>query len=255
MLVRKLLLKLLGFARYLRVISYVFLATWRFRIYLPAHKQVRFLEQLVKPGDVCIDIGANLGYFAVPLSRITGPGGKVYAVEPVATFRKVLMQNLARFALPNSEVLPYALGDADEKVIELATPEVEGIVRHGRTEIVTEITTGSTAFTHQATMMRPQTLFGGLSRLDYIKCDVEGYELHIVPHLLELLRKYRPVIEIEIDPEENKRQIIDMLAPLGYVPCFLASEGLQRFNLQQTAHLKEIELYFLPPARVAELAV
>lgn len=246
MLVRKLLIKILGFNNYLAFISRVFIQTFVNKWYLGEHKQVKFIKNLVKPGDTCIDIGANLGYFSIPLSRYIGIEGKLFSVEPVANFRKHLVKNLENFGLKNTEVLPYALGEEDNKKIQMVTPEVEGVIRHGRTEVKEISEHSQVAFEHETVLMRPQTLFGHLPNIDFIKCDVEGYELHIIPLFTEIISQKRPILEIEIDPIENKREIISRLKTLDYSVFFLGTEKLQAFDINNSQHLKEIELYFIP---------
>ncbi|MDW7693718.1 FkbM family methyltransferase [Flammeovirgaceae bacterium SG7u.111] len=251
MIVRKLLFTLLGFKNYLKFISYIFLKSYVSKFYLGEHFQVRFLEKLVKPGSVCIDIGANLGYFTIPLSRITGKEGKVFAVEPVKDFRETLESNIASFALGNVEVLPYALGETDNLKVQMGTPRVDGVVRHGRTEVL-ESGQGDAALTHEATMMSPKTLFADLKQLDYIKCDVEGYELHIIPHFVYLCKKFKPVLEIEIDSLENKREMIQLLGGIGYSIYYLENEKLKPFKLAESKFMNVIELYFLPDVKLEE---
>jgi FkbM family methyltransferase len=250
MLIRKLLIKILGFNNYLAFISRIFIQTFVNKWYLGEHKQVRFVKNLVQPGDICIDIGANLGYFSVPLSKYIGTKGKLYSVEPVASFRKHLIKNLNNFGLNNTEVLPYALGEEDHKKIQMITPEVEGVIRHGRTEVKEISEHSNVAFEHETELMRPQTLFGDLPKIDFIKCDVEGYELHIIPLFTEIIKQKKPILEIEIDPIENKKDIIALLTALDYKVFFLGKEKLQVFDVKNESHLSEIELYFIPDEKI-----
>ncbi len=245
MFIRKLLMQIFGFPAYLRIISFVFLRSYFSHIYLGEHKQVRYLSKLIKEGQVCIDIGANLGYFSLPLSHLVGARGKVYSVEPVKIFREVLERNIAVFGLGNAEVLPYALGELDGQEIQMATPVVDGVVRHGRTEVVEGESNRQVHSSHTAVMRSPQSLFGELEALHFIKCDVEGYETKILPQLLPIIERFHPILEIEIDPLEHKKEIIELLTPLGYQPFFLADNRLQPFSLSESSHLEEIELYFL----------
>jgi FkbM family methyltransferase len=245
MIVRRLLFSLLGFQRYLRVISWVFLKTYLLGIKLRDHQQVRFLGTLLKPGDVCIDIGANLGYFSIPMSHWVGRKGKVYSVEPVPAFREVLAGNVERFALGNVEIMPYALGDADGVAVKLATPRVDGVVRHGRTEVMSSGHSGEVAEVHESLMYTPSHLFSGLAQLNFIKCDVEGYEMHIIPHLVSIIQQFKPILEIEIASEGNRRQITGIMQELGY-RCFILQNGaLVPYSAGKEEHLKEIEFYFI----------
>ncbi|MGB0522080.1 MAG: FkbM family methyltransferase [Flammeovirgaceae bacterium] len=244
MFIRKLLINLLGFEKYLRLISRVFILTYLARIYLKEHFQVRFLKHLVKPGDTCLDIGANLGYFSVPLSHLVGAKGKVFSVEPVPLFREVLMRNVGYHGKGNVQIVPYALGDKDDVVIKMGTPKVDGVIRHGRTEVI-EAPNADTAHMHEATMFTPKTLFGNLEQLHFVKCDVEGYEIYIIPQFLEIFAKYQPIIEIEVGPQENKELICKLLAEIGYHPHFMLDNQLYAFEIDQEAHQPHFELYFL----------
>jgi hypothetical protein len=45
------------------------------------------IREVVRPGQVCLDLGANFGWYTTLLHRLTGPGGEVHAFEPVPEFR------------------------------------------------------------------------------------------------------------------------------------------------------------------------
>ena len=105
-LIHRILYRTLPFEGYLRAVSRMFFVWQRLGIgrYAPATEYVYHLGRLVRRGDTCIDIGANLGYYARTISRLTGPEGRVYAVEPVEPIRRVLERNLRRCR--NVEILP-----------------------------------------------------------------------------------------------------------------------------------------------------
>jgi FkbM family methyltransferase len=243
MKIRKILFQILGFEKYLKLLSYVFLQTYCWRWKLKEHFQVNFLPQLVKKGDICIDIGANLGYFTIPLSRIVGNEGKIWSVEPVSTYREILMQNIARFALQNVEVLPFALGEEDEKNIKLGTLQVNGVIRHGMTGIL-QNNSQHTVIQHEAIMMKPTSLFRGLAKLDFVKCDVEGFELFIIPQFLSIFEKFLPILEIEMGSEESKEKIEQWMSELGYKAYYLENQKLHLINTVEH-RAKEFEWYFV----------
>jgi FkbM family methyltransferase len=70
------------------------------------------LESLVGEGDVVMDVGANLGYHTVALSRLVGPDGHVVAVEPDPDNLRLLRENLRLNGCENVTVVACALGAA-----------------------------------------------------------------------------------------------------------------------------------------------
>ena len=184
-LLHKLLYRILPLGGYLQTVSAMFFLSHRLGIgrHAPATEYTFHLDRLMRAGDLAIDIGANLGYYARLMSRIAGRNGHVYAVEPVAPIRRVLERNLS--GCGNVDILPYALGGA--------VADVE--------------------FT--AEMRRGSELFGHLTRIDFIKCDVEGYEVVIMEEMRPLLERFRPTVLIETGGE-NRDRIVALFTELGY---------------------------------------
>ena len=112
-LLHKLLYRILPLGGYLQTVSAMFFLSHRLGIgrHAPATEYTFHLDRLMRAGDLAIDIGANLGYYARLMSRIAGRNGHVYAVEPVAPIRRVLERNLS--GCGNVDILPYALGAAE----------------------------------------------------------------------------------------------------------------------------------------------
>lgn len=213
-LIHKLLYKTLPLEGYLRAVSRMFFLWQRLGIgrYAPATEYVYHLPQLVRPGDTAIDIGANLGYYARTLSRLAGATGRVYAVEPVAPIRKVLSRNLRRCG--NVEILPYALGTGDKPVTMANDSAREtGYFGTGQNFVNDAGQKADVEFTAQ--MRRGSELFAGLERLDFVKCDIEGYEVVVMNELRPLLERFRPTVLIETGGD-NRPQIVALFASLGY---------------------------------------
>ncbi len=172
-LLHRILYRLLPLEGYLRVVSSLFFLWHRLGLgrRSEALEYVYHLPRLVRAGDVCIDIGANLGYYARTLARLAGPEGRVYAVEPVAPVRKVLSRNLRRCV--NTEIIPYALGGEDRTVV-LANDSARetGYLGTGRNFV--KESGGRSDVEFVAEMRRGSGLFGGLKRLDFIKWTWKG---------------------------------------------------------------------------------
>ena len=82
------------------------------------------LQNTVKNGWHCIDIGANLGYVTIPLSHLCGTEGKVIAVEPIKMFVELLKTYIKKYGINNVEILNYALGKSDIEKIIMGTPVI-----------------------------------------------------------------------------------------------------------------------------------
>jgi len=71
----------------------------------------REILSILKPGDLFLDIGANVGFFSLLAAKAVGPEGKVYAFEPAPKARTALRRNLALNHIQNVMVVAAALSD------------------------------------------------------------------------------------------------------------------------------------------------
>jgi FkbM family methyltransferase len=77
---------------------------------------VDLIGALAEPGSLVVDVGANIGFFTLPLSRAVGPAGKVLAFEPDPDNLDMLGRALTRAGCANVDVVAAALGDKDGTV-------------------------------------------------------------------------------------------------------------------------------------------
>lgn len=214
---------LLGQRAYLRLVHLVFRLAYRSG-WLRRDSNYAFhyfVSRLVKRGDYVIDIGANLGYFSMVFADLIGQEGRLWSVEPVPVYRQILMQFLGRRS--NVEILPYALGDQPGEV-QMGVPGKHPY-RHGLTRILTGEEAMVTDHVFRVEVRTPGDLFGRLSRLDYVKCDVEGYESHILPLMFDLFQRFRPLVQVEL-ARENRAAIFSLFSGLEYQAYALAGQTL-----------------------------
>ena len=243
MFIKQALYKILGVRNYLIVVSRLFFISYATG-WLKKNKTFDchyFIAKLIRKGDHVIDIGANLGYYSRLFAKLTGPTGKVLSVEPVSLFRKILKINTSEFK--NTTIIPYALGEEDNKSIEMGIPKSNKYLRHGLTRVLDTNENEPFEFTFNEKMVTPASLFGNLERCDYIKCDVEGYEIHIIPQLEFLLKPFQPIIQIEVE-QVNRKLIDDFLSSLSYVAFYLKDELLYRIGENQEA--VEGDFFYVP---------
>lgn len=193
-LLHKLLYRILPLGGYLQTVSAMFFLSHRLGIgrHAPATEYTFHLDRL--------------------MSRIAGRNGHVYAVEPVAPIRRVLERNLS--GCGNVDILPYALGAAEGEIrMGNATVRTGGYFGTGQNFVMEAGAEADVEFT--AEMRRGSELFGHLTRIDFIKCDVEGYEVVIMEEMRPLLERFRPTVLIETGGE-NRDRIVALFTELGY---------------------------------------
>ena len=214
-LLHRLLYRVLSLEGYLSVVSRLFFLARALGI----GRRGRALEynyhlpQLLRRGDIAIDIGANLGYYTRPMADIVGAEGRVYAVEPVPVIFSVLERNVR--GRGNVSLMNYALGEEDT-TIEMANDSVAeaGYFGTGR-NFVSEGKLSMQAIRFSAQMRRGSELFGALERVDFIKCDIEGYERVVIPQLRPIIERHHPTVLIETDGQ-TREQIIEIFSAMGY---------------------------------------
>lgn len=240
---RKILLNLFGLKGYYVIISKVYISLTSSGFFKKKYPELFHLNKIIKPGFVCIDIGANMGYYTTFMSRLTGREGKIYSVEPIPLFVEILKLNLQATGIKNVEILPYALGGENKKVT-MGTPEIGGLVKHGQTRLVS---TADLKYkdTYEVEMKIPDELFSNLIRLDFIKCDVEGYEYYVFSQMKKVLEKFKPLVQSELGNNETRKNMLELFTSMNYKPSKLINGKLIPMN-EDEFYSYEPDVYFVP---------
>ena len=246
---KRFLIKLLGIDLYLKIVSKIYFLLYRSNllwIFGNTFQEIKYLRSTVKNGWYCIDIGANLGYVTIPLSHLCGSDGKVIAVEPVHTFVELLTNYVNKYGKGNVEILSYALGKNDNEKITMGTPLIHGIQRHGFTKIVESSSDFPYGSTYEVQMRNPMNLFKDIEQLDFLKCDVEGYEINIIPEMKELIKKFRPIILIEFGTIESRKTLSDLFNEIGYTANYVEGKELKTITYEQVINFPTNNFILLP---------
>ncbi|MEP5566789.1 MAG: FkbM family methyltransferase [Halioglobus sp.] len=173
--------------------------------------------QLLQPGDIFVDVGANIGYFSLLAATRVGEAGSVYAFEPDPTNYALLMasashNDLAHIICAEQAGLAAVAGEANLYLSE----DNLGDHQIFTTDHVRE----STAIT----LLRGSDYLGSrIQRLDLLKVDTQGSEFEVIQGLMPLLLglNVAPRIIIELTPlslrqsGSSGRALITLLAELG----------------------------------------
>lgn len=182
----------------------------------------------IQPTDHVVDIGANLGYFAKTFAKLT-PQGSVTCIEPIPAFYAVLKRNLSRFS--HVEIFHTALGK-ENGTITMVLPKSNGMVRTGLPHVVRENESLSDSIQTEVKISATKELFASFEKIDYIKCDIEGYEWVVFQELKEMLEAKKPTVQIEIS-DENVADMTAFFAELGYVQYGICDFKLVKDQIPQ----------------------
>ncbi len=171
------------------------------------HRALRPLIARLAPRDgVVFDIGAHAGQYTKLFARIAAEG-RVYAFEPGSYARSILRAVIWLHRLRNAAILPMALGAA-AGVATLSLPVKRrgsfgfGLSHLGppqdRWAVVAQELVAVTTLDAVAQLL-------DLDRLDFIKADIEGWELQMLRGGAQTLRRFRPVLMIELLAEHLAR--------------------------------------------------
>ena len=157
-----------------------------------------FLDQVLKAGMVFVDVGANDGYYTLFAARRVGLTGRVVAVEPSTRERVNLQRNLDCNRLDNVSIVPAALGAAPG----LADLRLAHGAHAGHNTLGNFAHDGVVA--ESLERVKVETLDGvvtqlGLTRVDFVKIDVEGAEASVIAGARRVATSMRPLMLLEIN--------------------------------------------------------
>lgn len=190
--------------------------------------ETEFFKMTIKPGDICLDVGGNIGYFSLNFAKSSGPDGRVYVFEPIE--RNVLTIRLAAImnGLNNIEVLESVVADSSGEV-SLEIPDNDSAYAHMSTGRA-----GGRIATVKCITLDEFTKSRQMKKISVLKIDVEGAEHLVLKGASSLLseKKSRPsVVMAELVNEflgrfgSSIRDIIRYMEKFGYRPFYAGKGG------------------------------
>ncbi len=179
------------------------------------------LRRLVAPGDVVVDIGANVGMFTLVAASATGPTGAVHAFEPNDTVYRRLRANVVGSPL-RGIVTTWNLGLGEEPTVVTLWGSSDCGPHRSRNDGLSSAYRDGLRSDPVGTMRieRWDDLVGG--RVDVVKLDCEGSELPALNGMAASLREWRPRLLLEANPVTFRAagyetaDLLDLLTGLGY---------------------------------------
>lgn len=249
--IRKVLQKILSEEQYLYLLATSFQRLYATGSLGDEYQDVYFLKKIIRRGDVCVDIGAHLGYYTFQMSRLVGDNGAVHAVEPVSKFHAVLQKLVTRRKYRNITLHKLALGGKGE-FVEIGIPRVNNQKKFGYARMRELSEWMEYVESEKVKNVNGNELFANLHRLDFIKCDVEGAEVPVFSSMLQVVENHQPVLLCELADKNERIKMYDMLHPLGYSIYFLRAGKLYPVDAHSDEQAISHNHYFVPVSRLEQ---
>jgi len=164
-----------------------------------SESEVALMRAFLREGSTVIDVGANIGDLTLPLARIVGESGKVFAIESHQDNINILCANLALNAIRNTRPIKAFVATSDRVDTGSAVWGKFAYVSEG----------WSTQFLALDSLE--------LTACDLIKVDVDGKELDVLRSGEMQIERFRPVLYLENDVREASPELLSyLMEKLGY---------------------------------------
>lgn len=168
------------------------------------------LRGFLRRDMVCMEIGANIGYYLLLEASIIGPKGRIIAIEPAPRTFEYLRRTVSMNQLNNVDIYQCAIGNVDGTV--------DFVV--GKFSNLNHVLSDNEKREGADVISLPSKKLGtfveetGVKRLDLLRMDVEGYESAIVSGGLASIRRLRPSILMEVHVSASHSKTSGMLQDL-----------------------------------------
>lgn len=171
-----------------------------------------------------LDVGANIGYYALEGAHIVGPTGSVIAVEAAPPHANALRANIARNGFHNVLVHEMAVSDFTGKATLSLPAKNRNLGMYTLADFPSD-------YSFEVHVCRLDELVKG--RIDFMKIDIEGSEYRALRGAEKILRRYRPPILIELNEAaltgsgSSSMEVMDFLRALGYQAWMLGKRSVR----------------------------
>jgi FkbM family methyltransferase len=241
---------------------------WDIRVGTWQEPELDVARAAVRPGDTVLDIGANFGLYTYHLGRAIGPGGTVWAFEPLPFTFKTLTHVTALLRVRNAKLINRGCSDEQGRVSFQVPMTPQGTMSTGMAHLAgrghdhpgkeTQVR-WKTESEVTAEVVRLDDFLPPLADLPFIKIDIEGGEPKAFRGAERLIDKHLPTIVCEINPwylegfHESVATLCSFFGRKGY--------GLYRFgdHSRRLAPVREDEVVednyvFVHPSRKDRLS-
>jgi FkbM family methyltransferase len=206
---------------------------------------VYHLQRLLQPGHVFLDIGANFGYYSVMLASRLNKQGVIHAFEPNPPTLARLRHHVAINGLEDViRVHAVALSD------QAGTAALA--MREGNTGSAHIVSSAAASAPVRLTTLDAFCDEQRLARLDAVKIDVEGFEERVLLGGQQSLRRWRPMLLLELEParlaekQTSAERVARLLEELGYALFVSRRRALEPLRQLPEGQGAQLNVFCLP---------
>jgi FkbM family methyltransferase len=182
----------------------------------------RVLVDVLKLGDVFLDLGANIGYFSLLAASIVRESGKVISFEPNVQNLQLLYSSIVENRFENIRVYPLAASNSNQ-ILKLTS--------FGSNGYLEAVPSGKSNFQFVQTVTADE-LLQCEKQINVVKMDIEGYESLALRGMDKMIRKFKPTIFTEFSPwhikhraNVNPQDYLEQIMKYGYVLSIIEASG------------------------------
>jgi FkbM family methyltransferase len=176
--------------------------------------EIELFASLLVPGDVVVDVGANIGTHTVFFGKHVGPKGRVVALEPQRFVHGLLVANVAANGLANVDCL-LAAASNEEGSVQIPVVDPRRACNFGAIGVAGD--GAGAAGGGETEAVRATTIDAlALERCALVKVDVEGLETLVLSGAARTIARTKPILFVENNTVERSGEVIRAVQALGY---------------------------------------
>jgi FkbM family methyltransferase len=210
---------------------------------------IKFLKNSLKEGDVFFDIGANIGCYSLVAAKQTGPKGEVHSFEPVSKVFYKLQNNVSLNGFQNIKLNQNAVFEKSG-ILELFVSSNEN---GGMSSMFHHDTESGQIEKANAITIDEYVNTLNIQKIDFIKIDIEGAEIFALKGMKNTLRRFKPIILMELSDDilntaqVDENEILSLLSDLNYEMRGIDQNG--NLLLETERHENYSNYAFCQPAK------
>lgn len=220
------------------------------------------LDNIINKGDTCIDIGANVGLYTHKLSKLVSSRGKVFGIEPIKIAYKQIIQLKKNYNLKNVKISNLAISDTKRmSFTKMVIPLENDLPQLGFSHLKEIEHKNAQMNFFNKSIRNSNNINKGIiekvkiisldefvkkekiKKINFIKIDVEGAESKVLNSAKKVLRKYKPIIQVELFfSKKESIKLIKYMKSMNYLFFYLKSKKI--FEIKNISLKKDMNNYY-----------